>query len=177
MADDAPTTLTPVHFAELDDAEAVNRRLAAAFAAQKDAGHVRRTHQFHGRFENTYIDAEYIPELAPVSGLALRMARTLLGTQQLRHGFWFNEMQPGQRTSLHSHEELDERLSAVYYVTCTDDSGRLILHDDEAQILVTPRPGLLVLFPPDLPHEVEENRSGQTRLSVAFNFGPPHSEI
>ena len=85
-------------------------------------------------------------------------------------------MQPGQRPSLHSHEELDERLSAVYYVTCADDSGRLILHDDEAQILVTPRPGLLVFFPPDLPHEVEENRSDQTRLSVAFNFGPPNSE-
>ena len=85
-------------------------------------------------------------------------------------------MQPGQRTSLHSHEELDECLSAVYYVTCPDDSGRLILHDDEAKIVIDPRPGLLVLFPPDLPHEVEENRGRGTRLSVAFNFGPPNSE-
>ncbi len=177
MADEALTTLPRVHFVELHNAETVNRRLAAAFAAQKDAAHVRRTHQFHGRFENTYIDAQHIPELAPVSDLALRTARGLLGTPELRHGFWFNEMQPGQRTSLHSHEELDERLSAVYYITCADDSGRLVLHDDVAQILVTPRPGLLVLFPPDLAHEVEENTSNQMRLSVAFNFGPLNSEI
>ena len=177
MGSGSLTSLARIHFAELDDAETVNRRLAAAFARHKDAEHVRRTHQFHGRFENTYIDAEHIPELAPVSGLALRTAVKLLGTPDLRHGFWFNEMQPGQRTSLHSHEELDERLSAVYYVTCPKDSGRLILHDDEAQILITPRAGLLVLFPPDLPHEVEKNRSGKTRLSVAFNFGPSNSEI
>lgn len=177
MGSEWPTPLARIHFAELDDAETVNRRLAAAFARNKNAAHVRRTHQFHGRFENTYIDAGHIPELAPVSELALRVARQLLATPELRQGFWFNEMQAGQRTSLHSHEELDERLSAVYYVTCPEDSGRLILHDDEAQILVTPRAGLLVLFPPDLPHEVEENRSEETRLSVAFNFGPSNSEI
>jgi hypothetical protein len=58
-------------------------------------------------------------------------------------------------------------------VNCPADSGRLVLHDDEAVITVTPRPGLLVLFPPDLPHEVEEHRGQGTRLSVAFNFGPP----
>ena len=176
MGDGPRSTLARVHFAELDDAETVNRRLALAFARQKHAPHVRRTHQFHGRFENTYIDAEYLPELTPVSDLAQRLARSLLGTSELRHGFWFNEMQPGQRTSLHSHEELDERLSAVYYVTCPDDSGRLILHDDDAQIFIDPRPGLLVLFPPNLPHEVEENRGSGTRLSVAFNFGPSNSE-
>jgi hypothetical protein len=176
VGDEPLCTLARVHFAELHDAETVNRRLAPAFVRQKHAPHVRRSHQFFGRFENIYIDAEYLPELTPVSDLALRMARSLLGTSALRHGFWFNEMQPGQRTSLHSHEELDECLSAVYYVTCPDDSGRLILHDDEAKIVIDPRPGLLVLFPPDLPHEVEENRGRGTRLSVAFNFGPPNSE-
>ena len=175
MTDDLLDTLAAVHFAELPGAPAINARLAEAFEREKAADGVRRTHQFHGRFENTYIDAGRLPELAPVSEFVVGTAQKLLGATQLRHGFWFNEMHPGHRTTLHSHEELDELLSAVYYVSCPDDSGRLILHDDHALVTITPRPGLLVLFPPDLPHEVEENRSGETRLSVAFNVGPPNS--
>ena len=71
-------------------------------------------------------------QLEPVSEFVVGAAQKLLGATQLRHGFWFNEMHPGHRTTLHSHEELDELLSAVYYVSCPDDSGRLILHDDHA---------------------------------------------
>jgi len=174
---DAPEVsgLSPVWFAELPNAEPVNEALRAAFERERDAPDVRRTHHFAGRFENTYISAARLPEIAPVSSFALRVASSVLGRPSLRHGFWFNEMHPGQRTTLHSHEEDDELLSGVYYLACPAHSGRLILHDDEAQIAVTPRPGLLVLFPPDLPHEVEANDSRQTRLSVAFNFGPADS--
>lgn len=113
-----------------------------------------------------------MPEIAPVSAFARDVATRVLGRADLRCGFWFNAMSPGHRTTRHSHEENDEQLSAVYYVACPADSGRLILHDEAAQIIVTPQPGLLVVFPPDLPHEVEENRSEAMRLSVAFNFGP-----
>lgn len=166
------TLSTPVHFAELPEAGAVNDRLANAFQREKRRDGARRSHHFFGRYENTYIDAERLPELAPVTRFVERVAHELAGTTALRHGFWFNEMQPGHKTSLHSHEEMDECLSAVYYVTCPDRSGRLILHDDDARIVVTPRPGLLVMFAPDLPHEVESNDSEHTRLSLAFNFGP-----
>ncbi len=176
MNEPALSTLTPVHFAELVDAVPINRALSAAFTREKTAPDVRRTHHFAGRYENTYIPAERLPELIPVSRFALRAASLVLHRMSLRHGFWFNEMHPGQRTTRHSHEEDDELLSGVYYVACPADSGDLLLHDDEAVIRVTPRPGLLVLFPPDLPHEVEENRSDATRLSVAFNFGPMSPE-
>jgi uncharacterized RmlC-like cupin family protein len=156
-------------------AGAVNRALIAGFQREKDGPEVRRTHMFGGRYENTYIARRRLPELAPLTAFVLAAAAGILRTGRLHHGFWFNEMPPGHGTSLHSHEELDELLSAVYYLQCPDHSGRLILHDQEAQITVTPRPGLLVLFPPYLPHEVEPNRSRQTRLSVAFNFGPADS--
>jgi len=167
--------LSPVWFAELPNADPLNRALRAAFEREKDAPDVRRTHHFAGRFENTYIPAARLPELLPVSRFAQRAASRVLGRSSLRQGFWFNEMHPGQRTTLHSHEEDDELLSGVYYLACPAHGGRLILHDDEAQIAVTPRPGLLVLFPPDLPHEVEVNNGLETRLSVAFNFGPADS--
>jgi hypothetical protein len=166
------STLCPVFFAELAQATATNDALIAAFQREKDGPEVRRTHSFDDRFENTYIPPGRLPELAPVRDFALRTAAGILQRDQLHHGFWFNEMQPGQRTTLHSHEEDDELLSAVYYLECPARSGRLLLKDHDAVIAVTPRPGLLVLFPPDLPHEVEQNAGDRTRLSVAFNFGP-----
>lgn len=162
----------PVHFAELTDAAVLNAALAAAYRRERDGAHVRRTHQFHGRFENTYIDAARLPELTAITQFVLRAARTILGRERLHFGYWFNEMQPGHRTSLHTHEELDELLSAVYYIECDGDCGDLVLHEEHARVVVTPKQGMLVLFPPDLPHEVTENRSNATRLSVAFNFGP-----
>jgi hypothetical protein len=130
---------------------------------------------FAGRFENIYVPRQRLPELSALSDFVLAAASQILHKSPLRHGFWFNEMHPGHHTTLHSHEEDDELLSAVCYLQCPENSGRLILHDDDAQIVVTPRPGLVVLFPPDLPHEVEENASRETRLSLAFNFGPPNS--
>lgn len=171
-----PNPISPVNFAELADAGSINDQLAAAFEREKDADDVRRTHSFHGRFENIYIAGDHIPELARVTRFAHDCACRILGRDRLHLGFWFNEMMPGHRTSLHAHEELDELLSAVYYIRCADDCGELILHDDPARIVITPRAGTLVLFPPDLPHEVSENRSQQVRLSVAFNFGPWRSQ-
>lgn len=164
--------LATVRFAQLPHSTKVNEALLAAFMREQDGADVKRTHMFHGRFENIYIPAARLPEIAPVSAFARDVAARVLGRADLRCGFWFNAMPPGHRTTRHSHEENDEELSAVYYVTCPADSGRLILHDEVAQVVVAPQPGLLVTFPPDLPHEVEENRSAAMRLSIAFNFGP-----
>jgi hypothetical protein len=158
--------------ARLPDAAKLNHAIAASFQAVKDDPRVRRTHSFHGRFENTYVPAELIPALAPLQAWVLAQARGLLGREQLRYGFWFNEMGPGARTSLHSHEEDDELLSAVYYIEAAPGCGRLVLWHGERDCRIEPEPGLLLLFSPDLPHEVEPNQSGKTRLSVAFNFGP-----
>jgi len=90
----------------------------------------------------------------------------------LRCGFWFNAQRPGQFTSEHTHEELDELLSGVYYLSAPERSGDLILRDGPLSIHVTPAAGLFLFFPPNLSHRVETNRSDALRLSLAFNFGP-----
>lgn len=169
------TDLTTVRFTKLPHADRVNPALISAFEREKQALDVRRTHHFGGRFENIYIPGQRLPELVPLREFAVKAATRVLQLSPLRYGFWFNETAPGHGTSLHTHEEDEELLSAVYYLTCPEDSGRLVLHHDGGRITVTPRPGLLVLFPPDLPHEVEKNIGQGTRLSVAFNFGPPRS--
>lgn len=166
------TALPPLRQAFLPGAAAVNAALAAQYAALGDDPRIRRSHAFHGRFENTYVPAQLVPALAPVSDWVLAQARAVLGRDALHWGFWFNEMGPGHRTSLHAHEEDDELLSAVYYIQVPPDSGRLVLWDGDHDVRIEPQPGMLLMFPPELPHEVEENRSAGTRLSVAFNFGP-----
>lgn len=53
-------------------------------------------------------------------------------------GFWLNAQGPGQSTSEHTHEELDELLSGVYYLSAPERSGDLILRDGLLSTRVTP---------------------------------------
>jgi len=163
---------TTLNQARLPDPAALNAAILAELEAVRDDPRIHRSHHLHGRFENTYVPAELLPAAAPLFDWVLTQARRVLGRDDLRYGFWFNEMAPGQRTSLHSHEEDDELLSAVYYIQAAPDAGRLVLWQGKQAIRCEPQAGLLLMFPPQLPHEVEPNRSDRTRLSVAFNFGP-----
>lgn len=169
-------TLAGVFLSDIGLPAQTNARLTEQFHQARDAGEIRQTHHFHGRFENTYIPASQVPALAAILAVAHDHATRILGRHDLKSGFWFNEMGPGHRTSLHSHEESDELLSAVYYIEVPEASGNLLLHGDTGIVSIEPRAGLMVLFDPGLPHEVEVNRSDATRLSVAMNFGPAEEE-
>jgi oxalate decarboxylase/phosphoglucose isomerase-like protein (cupin superfamily) len=81
-------------------------------------------------------------------------------------------MYPGHVTTVHSHDDDDECLSGVYYVTAPENSGNLILHTEEGLFTLPPRAGRFVFFPPEMPHEVSENQGTEFRLSVGMNFGP-----
>ena len=87
-------------------------------------------------------------------------------------GFWLNDMGPGDATSRHDHDELDELLSAVYYVHVPGNSGNLVIHDAHCRTEVTPKEGMFVFFAPAVVHSVSVNQSAERRLSIAMNFGP-----
>lgn len=161
----------------VDGAEALNPRIIERYRACDNDADIERTHFFAGRFENVYVPLERVPELQTVIDEIYRRGRDVLGQPdaEFKSAFWFNEMQPGHRTLPHHHDELDEMLSAVYYVDVPPDSGSLILRDDENETSIRPKAGMLVLFYPWVMHEVSENRSHATRLSVAFNLGPVNS--
>lgn len=161
-----------VYAGRLCDAGAVNAGLVRGLAMLEGGTAVRRSHFFHGRFENLYVDRECIAEIETVLRAGMEYASEILGTRDLRVGFWFNEMAPGQRTTLHSHDDDDELLSGVYYVAAPPCSGRLLIHVGGRPLVVVPEPGQFVFFPPALPHEVEVNKSEGQRLSLAMNFGP-----
>jgi hypothetical protein len=154
-------------------ADRVNRPMADAFGALGETDFDRRTHFIRGRFENLYLRSARLPGLPAVLEFGLDRAGQLLdiAASNLRVGFWLNAMAPGQSTSRHCHEENDELLSGVYYVTAPRDSGAILFHDGPFETRVVPRAGLMLLFPPELPHSVGTNMSQELRLSIAFNIG------
>ncbi|MGD8308264.1 MAG: hypothetical protein PVG98_02400 [Chromatiales bacterium] len=169
---DFPFPLPRVHCARLPAAAAINRALLAGYARTRDHPEVRRSHLVSGRYENLYVPLTLLPELGPVVEAAQTGARALLRAERLRSGFWLNAMEPGQSTSRHCHDDDDELLVAVYYVSAPAGSGDLLLEEQGVSLRLRPEAGLFVFFSPRVLHAVETNRSGELRLSVAFNFGP-----
>ena len=158
----------------LEDPDKLNTGLYARFMELSGTDRVRQTHHFAGRFENTYIEEADIPDIAVVLNRVKQQAGQLLGiaANTLRAGFWFNAMEAGHRTTLHHHDENDELLSAVYYIRVPENSGELILHDDDRQVSIQPQEGKLVMFAPNVLHEVAANLGTGLRLSAAMNVGP-----
>lgn len=161
----------PLYYATLMPVRSLNATLQSAFERERDGPACRRSHLENGRFENTYIRREAIPEIEPLYDAATRAAREILGIEHLKTGFWFNAMLPGERTARHNHEEDDELLSCVYYLDAPPDCGDLLVHHRDGTVRIRPQAGNFVFFSPRLAHEVEPNRSDRQRLSVAFNFG------
>ena len=163
-----------LYLGRIAEAAALNRQILDAYHRLGERDFSRRTHHFGGRYENLYLERERIPALARVLEQATACAAQILAmpASGLRCGFWLNDMGPGQATSRHTHAELDELLSGVYYVEVPPDSGELVVFDRHMRTLVQPEPGMLVFFRPEVPHEVSLNRSDGHRLSVGMNFGP-----
>ena len=165
-------SLPVLRCARLADAPHINRAILERFEVVRTRPELRRTHLIAGRYENLYVPEMILPEIGPVVMGALGHARDLLGMPNLKLGFWLNAMEPGESTSRHAHDDDDELLVGVYYVSAPPGGGDLVLFEEGVELRLRPEAGLFAFFSPRLPHEVEPNRSGRMRLSVAFNFGP-----
>ncbi|MBB1126276.1 hypothetical protein HUK38_08530 [Thiospirillum jenense] len=169
----APRQIKPIYVTHYPRADQLNLPLIQAFNQLTAADFTRRSHFINGRYENLYLELNTLPGLEQVLQFVRDCAANILANDNrpLRQGFWLNAMAPGDHTSLHSHDENDELLSAVYYVTVPEKSGDIVFIDSPFNIRITPTAGMVLLFPPDLLHQVECNHSGTKRLSIAFNFG------
>ncbi len=157
---------------ELPNYLAVNAVLIQQFNQYRDTDEVRRSHYFSGRYENIYLDLDKVPAMQTVMQQAHCFAQQILNTsQELKRGFWFNLMLPGHVTQPHTHDDDDEYLSGVYYINAPENSGDLLLNIESESIQVHPQAGKFVFFPPDISHQVTENKSNDERLSVGMNFG------
>ena len=154
----------------------LNDKILQGFLNHYQRDDIRKTHLFGGRYENIYLTEQHIPELAALIIEATNHAEDILQVKNLRAGFWFNYMPPDSTTTLHTHDDDDELMSAVYYVSVPEHSGNLILYEKSntptpRKFEITPEEGMFIFFKPDVPHEVSSNNSTQSRLSIGFNFG------
>jgi uncharacterized protein (TIGR02466 family) len=99
---------------------------------------------------------------------------------------WFVKSQNGGFGRRHNHP--NSVLSGVLYLQSDSDSGNFILHDTQntkfgsiefsykttnetncSYVSIPPKPGMLILFPSAMMHEVGVNQSHQTRYSLSFD--------
>lgn len=155
------------------DCFSLNQQISEKYLQLDDDDFKEKTHLFNGRYENIYIDVIKIPELEVVVNAALEYAATILNMskEKLASGFWLNEMNDSDITTAHTHDDDDELLSCVYYIKVPNKSGDLIITEKSQKITITPKEGEFIFFSPSTLHEVSENKSGDSRLSIAFNFG------
>ena len=154
----------------LQDMSSVNAGILRAFQAMSPEEYNRQTHFFHGRYENIYIDDFRIPQLKIlIDRIRGEIAKFLkVDIRHIKMGFWLNVMMPGDKTTRHCHDDLDEVLSGVYYVNVPAQSGNLILYA-ENELEIEPQENMLVFFSPAIEHEVLVNMSKEIRLSIGFN--------
>ena len=158
----------------LDNFEQINKILSTGYFEHINDEDIKRSHFFEGRYENIYITKDTIIELDIILKAAIVHTASILNmpADKLKAGLWFNAMEAGNVTLAHRHDDDDELLSAVYYISVPENSGELILHYKPFATHVTPAEGMFVFFPPDIKHEVSRNNSQQTRLSLGINIGP-----
>ena len=151
----------------------VNEKVLKKFEQLRDEDFKEKTHLFHGRYENIYLEVNKLPELGVIIDTALENAANILNIKKenLAFGFWLNAMAAGDVTTAHTHDDDDEVLSCVYYIKVPNDSGDLIITKNNKKIIIKPKEGNFIFFSPDTLHEVSKNKSEQSRLSIAFNFG------
>lgn len=161
-----------MHFRKLLDDKAINAAIIEQFSQYRDSDEMRRSHHFAGRYENLYLDITKVPAMQVVLEEAKKFASEILSLNEpLKSGFWFNLMEPGQVTQEHTHDDDDECLSGVYYIDTPENSGDLLIKTPTETITISPQSGQFIFFPPNIPHQVTENKSNASRLSVGMNFG------
>ena len=151
----------------------VNKIVAKKYQAFTDEDFKEKTHLFNGRYENIYLEIDKISELKIIVDEALSNAENILNInkENLVFGFWLNAMASGDVTTAHTHDDDDELLSCVYYIKVPENSGDLIITENNKETVITPKEGTFVFFSPNTLHEVSKNKSEHSRLSIAFNFG------
>lgn len=103
---------------------------------------------------------------------------------------WIVQTQPGESCHYHNHNNC--MFSGVYYFDTAPNCGDIVFRDSIPQRFdlniqegeenlnifnsrtwqFSPKNGLIVMFPAELWHRIERNRSDTTRYSLAFNIMP-----
>jgi hypothetical protein len=82
--------------------------------------------------------------------------------------FWFNFNNHGDYNEWHKH--FNNSYAAVLYIKVPVNSGNIEFRHNDILKEITPKPGMLLVFPGSLEHRVLPNLSQENRISLATNL-------
>ena len=157
-----------------------NKSVIKALNKQRD--YITHSHKIRGRWENKYLDIQYVPEVKEVFRIACQTVKNLTGKSVIipyrglglpLDEFWFNIARPGETTGWHDHKE-NAIISGVYYIQVPERSGDIFFRKEMSsgrrEWSICSQTGKMVLFDANIEHSVEVNSSNQDRISLAFNI-------
>ena len=99
------------------------------------------SHKINGRWENQYLDIQFVPQARDIFKMASELSKELTSESALvphkelgypLNEFWFNVTVPGESTGWHDHKK-NAVISGVYYLHIPENSGDLVLRKKEME--------------------------------------------
>ena len=137
-------------------------------------------------------NVQNLPEFEPLNLRILQVCQRISESQHfhpdlvLQHEAWININPPGASNKIHFHANC--HFSGIYYISLKPpECGSIFFRDPRVasrmltypttqpteftsdEVRMDPEAGRMYVFPGWLEHGVEENRSDQDRVSIAFN--------
>lgn len=151
-------------------------------ALNKQRDRITHSHKIRGRWENKYLDLQYVPEVKDIFSIACQTVKELTDISVIipyrglglpLDEFWFNIARPGESTGWHDHKA-NAIISGVYYFQVPERSGNIFfrkkMSSGRQEWSISSQTGKMVLFDANIEHSVEVNSSDQDRISLAFNI-------
>jgi hypothetical protein len=89
-------------------------------------------------------------------------------TNKTTQRFWFNINGPGHSNNWHQH--FSNSYAAVLYIDVPPNSGDIEFRENDNLTKISPKSGMLLVFPGILEHRVLTNLSNKLRISLATNL-------
>ena len=125
---------------------------------------------------STHYEDTEAPDCKMLDDIVIEMAKAFhaaTGYQLVLDSKWSHIHEKNMSTTIHNHYPVE--ISAVFYVSVPEGSGKLLLHPHHnkyhlATVPFEPKEGMFLIFPGALEHSVTRNHSDKPRISLAFNF-------
>ena len=173
---------------ELNDHKALNDRLAEVILKLRDSGTATAADKASWQSRGNLHTLEEFQSLIEILAAATKGVLDFLKYQYTGTEItncWANINRGGQSHPVRTHP--NNFLSGVYYVRAPEGAGDIVFQDPRQQAVVmvprvsestqfnstthtiAPKEGTLLMFNSWFQHSVQENRSGEERISIAFN--------
>ena len=135
---------------------------------------------------NTLSEDSYFPETEACNDLLMKVDDVIqnnINRYFKTYNQWAHILQPNESTMIHSHDNptAPPSLSWVYYSKTDDNCGNIVwqstIHNKFFSEEVTPKVGMLIVFPNWMPHFTKKNNSNNIRISISGNAQPDQKDF